>query len=207
LPTLFQVNSQIWTNEQGENFISHYQDKLTKEEIIKQTANIKCSFPSLPPEFYLLFSERIRDNKFTDKRLRDSVAHVIDTCVYPNPTIAQFLSFDKREKLFTRNEMLKIVNDGGIWNHYEKVEVKNETFWIKKNATQIITEKQNETKKKEQSQQYQPKTKEEGKHLTVDEAYKQGFISKWFYDLITDEGTKQLAKHNNKFKSIKDIVK
>jgi hypothetical protein len=48
--------------------------------------------------------------------------------------------------------------------------------------------------------------KQEKKHLTVHEAYQQGYISAWFYDLITEEGTKQLAKSNNKFKSIKDIV-
>jgi len=49
--------------------------------------------------------------------------------------------------------------------------------------------------------------KEEKKHLTIDEALKEHYISIEFYDLIMNTCDKQRAKTNNKFTTIKDIVK
>jgi len=63
--------------------------------------------------FYEVLDERFADNKFTDERLRDAVNHVIDTCIFPTPTIAQFISFDRRYKVFTGEEMLKKMDEQG----------------------------------------------------------------------------------------------
>jgi hypothetical protein len=56
---------------------------------------IKNSFPSLSAGFYDILCDRLKANNFTDEKLQNAVNHVIDTCIYPIPTIANFISFNK----------------------------------------------------------------------------------------------------------------
>lgn len=88
--------------------MSIYNDELTTKNIINGTVKLKKSFPALPKEFFDVFADRIKDNKFTDKRLSDSINHVIDNCIYPTPSIAQFISFDMRIKLYTYHDMVRM---------------------------------------------------------------------------------------------------
>ncbi len=90
--------------------ISVYNDDLTTENIINGTVKLKKSFPALTGDFFDVLSDRIKDNKFTDKRLNDSINNVVDNCIYPTPTIAQFISFDKRIELYSYEEMLELNN-------------------------------------------------------------------------------------------------
>jgi len=87
--------------------ISIYKDKLTSECVAANTVKLKQSFPALNTGFYDIFYKRLSANNYTDKRLNDAIGHVIDNCVYPTPTIAQFISFDKRIKLFSIDDMYK----------------------------------------------------------------------------------------------------
>lgn len=101
-----QVNTLIRKDDCYE--VSVYNDTLTKECVAKNTIKLKQSFPALPGNFFDMFYDRIKENNYTDKRLSEAVNYVIDNCVYPTPTIAQFISFDKRIKLYTYNDVLKI---------------------------------------------------------------------------------------------------
>src|SRR5574343_469715 len=82
LPQLCKVIS-VTKNEQGECFISKYSGELTATVLSKSVAKIKASFPQLPPEFYSILIDRVKDVGFCDKRLIDSVNYVIDNCIYP----------------------------------------------------------------------------------------------------------------------------
>lgn len=88
--------------------ISIYNDELTKECIAKENVKLMTAFPALEPGFFKVFSDRIKANNYTDQRLKDAIGYVIDNCVYPTPTIAQFISFDKRIKLYSYDDVLKI---------------------------------------------------------------------------------------------------
>ena len=55
---------------------------------------------------------RLEANGFTDQRLMDAVTHVIDKCVYPKPTIAQFISYDREIKLYSRSQLLTMNGNG-----------------------------------------------------------------------------------------------
>jgi hypothetical protein len=105
------------------NEISIYKGELTLNNIAQCTARIKKSFPALPVGFYEVFAERIKANGFTDDRLQDAVANVIDTCPYPTPTIANFISFDKTIKIYHYHQMIKMADELGkeIWNSYMPV--------------------------------------------------------------------------------------
>ena len=75
-----------------------------------------------------------KEEKFTDERFRDSVHCVIKTCIYPTPTIAQFISFDKRVKVFKYPEIVKMVEDGdpNAFDRYQRIQMEGlpEAVWI-----------------------------------------------------------------------------
>lgn len=127
LPTEVSLKSQ--TNE-----ISIYRGSLTTPAVIANIARIKKSFPTLPIGFYEILSERLKENHFNDDRLKDAVAHVIDTCVYPTPTIANFISYDKRVKVYTYSEYCKLC-DEGTGKNYKPVALEGRTHpvWAHEN--------------------------------------------------------------------------
>jgi len=87
---------------------SIYTGKLTNECVASNVIKLNKAFPTLDGSFFDVFSDRIKDNKYNDSRLNDAVNHVIDNCIYPSPTIAQFISFDKMMKLYTYDDVLKM---------------------------------------------------------------------------------------------------
>ena len=114
--------------------ISIYKGELSSQCIIRCVSDIKKSFPTLPVGFYDVFADRLKANNFTDQRLQDAVNFVIDTCVYPTPTIAQFIGFDKKIKLYTYQDMVTKVEEFGaeIWNSFKpvKIEDREKPVWV-----------------------------------------------------------------------------
>jgi len=90
-----------------------YSGPLTPRVLVECSVKIQKAFPSLSPGFFEVFNEILKENGFSDSRLKDSVKHVIENCVYPTPTIAQFLSWDKRIKVLTYEDMVSKANEFG----------------------------------------------------------------------------------------------
>ncbi len=128
--------------------ISIYTGSLTKRCIVSSVATIKKAFPQLPLSFYDVFMDMIMDkeNNFTDTRLVDAVKHVICTCQYPQPTIANFISFDRRIKVYTYSEYCKLADEGDgknyqpvaltgnikpVWVHINDINQYNLQLWKK----------------------------------------------------------------------------
>ena len=104
-----------------------YAGVFTNEVAAINITRIKAAFPALSDAFFGILASRIIDNDFCNERMTDAVNHVIDTCQYPNPSVAEFISFDRKVKVFTYEEMLKKANDLGneIWTSYRAVQFKN----------------------------------------------------------------------------------
>jgi len=117
------------------NEISIYKGTLTTPCIIKNIAKIKNAFPALPEGFYEVFSDRMEANGFCDDRLTDAINNVIDNCIYPTPTIAQFISFDRRFKVYHYEEMLKLSDEMGseIWLSYDAIKFpdREKNVWVR----------------------------------------------------------------------------
>lgn len=129
LPTSLQTGSE-WKSE-----ISIYKNgPLTGPCLVSSIATIQKAFPSLPIGFYDVFTFRLAENGFTDERLKDAVNNVVDTCIYPTPTIAQFISWDKKVKVYKYPEIVKMVEDGDpkAFERYERIEFEGlpEAVWI-----------------------------------------------------------------------------
>lgn len=96
-------------------------------------ARVKAAFPALPPAFYKIFIERVRDKGFSDERLKDAVNHVIDTCPYPTPALANFLSFDRRVKILTHREVVaNVTSNRATFDDYDKVTISEKVFYVLK---------------------------------------------------------------------------
>jgi hypothetical protein len=114
------------------NSISIYQDELSIPFAIAQTLRLKKAFPNLPEGFYDILLERVKETGFTDQRLKDAIDTLIDNFIYPNPAIANIISFDKRVKLHSYIEVCDLVVKGNIWDDFSKVKIKGKYFWITK---------------------------------------------------------------------------
>jgi hypothetical protein len=127
--------SQISRNDHtGEQEISTYRgDILDAKVAIKEVAKIRTAFPALTPQFADILIERAIAKGFTAKRLIDAVNHVIDNCQYPSPTLANFLSFDKRIKVLTYNELADLVcSNRAEFGDYHRYSINNKALYIRK---------------------------------------------------------------------------
>jgi hypothetical protein len=118
-------------NSNGE--ISLYKGFLTLTNIVQCSVKVKKAFPDLPSEFFEIFQEMIKSEGFTDERLFDAVDNVIKTCLYPKPTIAQFISWDKRIKVYKYPDIVKMVDDDPkAFERYKRIEMEGlpEAVWI-----------------------------------------------------------------------------
>lgn len=94
LPTSWQESTGLTL--QAEFSLSIYIDaKADTKDIIAAQVRIKKAFPALAAGFYDTLDDRIRANGFTIQRLKDAVDYVIDNCHYPQPSIADFVGYDK----------------------------------------------------------------------------------------------------------------
>ena len=137
-------NSQNYLQENtastSSDSISLYTDNIaTGKEIMQAVVAIKKSFPALPPGFYDVLDDRLRANNFTIQRLADAVSFVIDNCVYPTPTIANFISFDKILKYRSYDEMCKeALTYDKVWQDWVPIKMPNlpKTIWVFANDIQ-----------------------------------------------------------------------
>ena len=80
------------------------------------------AFPSLGKGWFTILREMIKDDGFTESRFTDAVKHVIRTCVYPTPTVANILSWDKRVKIYTYHDICDRVTGGDLFVNYKRLE-------------------------------------------------------------------------------------
>jgi len=134
LPKKYSEQSiNIFQSKDYPDEISLYKGPLSGPVLFQSLAKVQSAFPSLPQGFYDILSERLADCGFTDERLKDAVNNVIDTCVYPTPTIAQFISWDKRVKVYKYPDIVKMLDDDpNAFDRYKRVEMEGlpEAVWI-----------------------------------------------------------------------------
>ena len=116
----------------SDNSLSLYSGELTTLCVIENVKRLKAAFPALPQGFYDILVEMVKDDGFGDQRLTDAVKNVIKTCVYPIPTVANIISWDRRIKLYNYKDVCDYIDKGGRMDDFEKHEIKGKIFWINK---------------------------------------------------------------------------
>lgn len=122
----------VISDEPGGSSLSVYSGRLTAETVVESITKVRATFPTLSNDFYDIFMERIKDKCFSDKRLKDAVNHVIDTCQYPTPTLANFLSFDKRVRILSYSELGVLVTNGeALFSNYSKIKIAGKPHYVR----------------------------------------------------------------------------
>ena len=114
------------------SYLSVYTDAQTIEGVVMAVARLKQAFPSLEKGFYNILTDRVKEKGLTDAQIMDSVNHVIDTCEYPTPVIGKFLGYDKKQRLYTYNEISDLVHKGESMDYFEIKEVEGKKWWVRK---------------------------------------------------------------------------
>lgn len=118
-------NNSLEITPEDKAEVSLYGDgKVSPECLALNIVRLKDSFPKLENGWYRQLQRFIEAERFTDKRFDDAVDNLIKTCVYPEPTIASLLGYDKKAKLYTWFELGNISKDyspearGIFWSQY-----------------------------------------------------------------------------------------
>ena len=123
------------TKINDEYFISKYGiGQITKEDWVKCSAKITAVFKGVDQPFLNVLKEYFFKNNFTNERMIDAVDHVIGNCQYPTPTVAQFISFDKKVKLFDYNQACDYVSryGGDFTKWFESVDIDGKSWRVLK---------------------------------------------------------------------------
>ena len=110
------------------NEISVYTDNFNPVNAAKTVMKLNKAFPNLGSDFVSILSERVKELKISDQRLLDSVNYLIDNYHYPTMTIADIVSYDKKIKLLTYDEVMKIHDQtGNAFKIYKAVDMGQKT--------------------------------------------------------------------------------
>lgn len=127
------TQQRLVKDDNGNTQLSVYSGELTPENMIMQSGRILNAFPSLSNKFIDILLRRAKEKGFSDKRLTDAVNNVIDTCQYPNPTLANFLSYDKSVKIIDYNQLCGLVMHQQVqWESYTRIKVNGSNYYIRK---------------------------------------------------------------------------
>jgi hypothetical protein len=96
--------------QRGELSLYSY-GKVTTAVFIECVSEIKKSFPKLPNGWYDVLEKMLDEEKFSNERFIDATKSLIKNCVYPEPTIANIIGYDKTIKVYTYNDLLEHSKD------------------------------------------------------------------------------------------------
>jgi hypothetical protein len=117
-----------------DNKISIYgEGEIEQKTWMDNVAKIKKAFPKIKPEWIDILAERIKDKGFTNERFDDAVNKMIDTCPYPEPTIAEVLNYDHRVECLSQMEFLDKRNRQGVSleSEYTKADINGDLHYVK----------------------------------------------------------------------------
>jgi len=116
--------------------MSAYTDELLTD-MGQATAIVKLqgAFPDLQAPFFDVMFELAQKENFTNRRLLDAVNHVIMNCKYPQPKIAEILSFDSHVELLNYAQYTRKNDElhGQVAKYYKSIRVHgfDKPFWAK----------------------------------------------------------------------------
>ncbi len=66
------------------------------------------------------------------KQVTDAINNVIDTYRFPIPMVADIISFDKKVKIYTHQEICAMIPQGYTFENFEKVTINGQVRWLLK---------------------------------------------------------------------------
>ena len=119
--------------------------KVSPECLALNIVKLKDAFPKLENGWYRQLQRFLETERFTDNRFNDAVENLIKTCLYPEPTIATVLGWDKKIKSYTWNELGEISKDYSpdarkkFWEQYVVVKIGDQNKYVLKEYQHFFT--------------------------------------------------------------------
>lgn len=110
-------------------YIDKPADKITMMQEVKK---LIAAFPEMTSDFIILLVDRLTENNFTEQRVKDAINNIIDTNPYKRPAIADIISFDRKVKTYSYNEMVAMCNQYRTSEDFKIVELGGKKRWIEK---------------------------------------------------------------------------
>ena len=143
-----ECTSAMRKDESGNLMIDPHFGRQTTKGYAEVTAMAIKAFPKLNADFFELLNERALDKGFSNRKFYECVKNVIDNFNYPEPTLANFLTFDKSLQLYRYDQKLKLIDELGasvanklyksvringrtkpLWAHIDDIEKYNIPLW------------------------------------------------------------------------------
>jgi len=86
----------------------------------------------MQPGFVVVLCQRIAEKLMSAKQVTDAINNVIDTYRFPVPLVADIVSWDKRIKIYTHQEICEMIPKGYTFDNFEKITVNGLVRWIMK---------------------------------------------------------------------------
>ena len=120
-------------NQKDCNDVSLYIDKpADKITMMQEVKKLIAAFPEMTSDFIILLVDRLTENNFTEQRVKDAINNIIDTNPYKRPAIADIISFDRKVKTYSYNEMVAMCNQYRTSEDFKIVELGGKKRWIEK---------------------------------------------------------------------------
>ena len=130
---LMQLSAQYLTEKKCSEVSVYSGDPATKEQVLSESKKLIAAFPEVTTDFVILLTERLIDNQFTATRVRDAINHTIDTSPYRRPAIADIISWDRKVKLYTHQEVQSRCAPGyPAFEHFERIIFNGQPRWIER---------------------------------------------------------------------------
>lgn len=105
----------------------------SESEIKSEVKKLIATFPEVKTDFIIVLVERLIDKNFTKERVKEAINHVIDTNPYQRPSIADIISFDRKIKVYTYQDIVsKCYHGYSAFDHFEKIEIEGRKRYIEK---------------------------------------------------------------------------
>lgn len=129
-----ELPANLTKKQNDDCFISLYNgEAASPKEIAVSLGRLMMAFPKMSNGFFDLLAERIAANKFTSRRLYDAINSLIDNFNYKELNIADIIKFDKKAKLYSYNEVCRMVSKGEVsFSDFEIREINGECYRVKK---------------------------------------------------------------------------
>lgn len=125
------------TNECYE--LSTFTDGWDHRKNAESIKRIKQAFPNLNDDYFDVLFEMLKKENFTSQRFSEAVDYVIKTCVYPTPTIAQFLRYNRTVKLYDYGQMIDAAEKNkDIFSERLPIQIDGYVFWAKKKDVEMF---------------------------------------------------------------------
>lgn len=126
-------------NKSAECISLYVGNPITSQTEKKGVDILAEAFPTLKAGFFEVLHEMLIDERFTEARFMDAVKNVIKTCVYPTPTIASILNWDKSLRLYDYQELLDLrQTDENTWSRFFQLKIEGKFYYaLKKEADQL----------------------------------------------------------------------